>query len=67
MQNVCFVYELNVFNTLKLLSIVFKHRLVFAWVIDDPMGQSYFIDYRKISFVIFSYAFNQNSFIHLLP
>ena len=37
-----------------------KHRPIFgaAWVTDDPMGQGYFIDYTKISFVIFSYAFN---------
>ena len=30
MQNVCFVYELNVFNTLKLLSIVFKAQACFC-------------------------------------
>ena len=52
----------------KLLSIVFKvQSFVLPWVTDDQMGQSYFIDYKKIPFVIFSYAFNYNVFIHFLP
>ena len=42
MQNLGFVYELYVFNTYKVLGIIFK-------------AHDFFIDCPKISFVIFSY------------
>ena len=56
-----FVYELYMVLILKNCLVSFaKHRPIFgsAWVTDDPVGQCCFTDYTKISFVIFSYAFN---------
>ena len=51
----------------KLLSIVLKvHAFVLTWVTDDAMGQGDFIDYKEISFVIFSYVFKLNGFVYLL-
>ena len=48
MQNLGFVYEFYVFNTEKLLRIVFNaHTFVLTWVTDDSVGQGYFIDFTK--------------------
>ena len=56
------------FNIYKLYSIVFNVRtFVLAWVSDESMCQGQHLDYTKISFVFFSYAFDQNGFIDFLP
>ena len=57
MQNFGFYYKLYLFVIVKSCVVLFS-KSTFLWVTDDPLGQGDFIDYTKISFVIFSHFLN---------